>query len=201
MLSVWRLIIYNHDSPNERVLWLLGSGRRLAALRYSEALHDAFARTIGSLRGVTPSEFHISELSQDTDVAWTSQWVPHNTRQPPEGGWHWPKIRRTYRPRTPSRFQIAIWHDDRLCGVSVGYLNNTATVIDAVEGSPAPDCPLKGAILLIVLQAATFYAQGTGRAELWLMEPAPGLLTLYTRDYGFSLETPHRGRPYCCRRI
>jgi hypothetical protein len=164
-------------------------------------MHEAFERTSNSLHGVTPYEFRLTELSQLTDVAWASQWVPYNQRQPPDGGWDWPKIRRTYKPREPARFQVAIWTETILGGMAIGYLNNTATVIEAVEGSPAPGCPLKGAILLIALQAATFYAQCTGRVELWLMEPAAALLTLYTNGYGFSLETPSRGRPYCRRRI
>lgn len=174
-------------------------GRQRAAQRYRTALYNAQQAAISTLADTVSADFNLSGLTNRAVEAWSAQWV-NNNRQPPNGGWDWAEIRNNYRSKI-DKFEAAVWSDQTLSGLSIGCVNHTAVMVDAIEGHPSPSNPLKGQVLLIVLQAATCYAQALGREELWLMEPAGGLIPLYTETYGFSLEKTRQGTPYCRRRI
>lgn len=176
------------------------AGKRRAENRYIQARYDALRATTVTLEGSTRAPFLLTEMSRRAEEAWRQQWVPHNDREPPNGGWDWPAFRTRLRGHI-DRFEVAVWCGDLLCGLAIGTLSNSAAAIQAVEGSPVPGCPLKGDVLLIALQAVTCYAQVTGRGEVRIMEPAPALIPLYERGYGFALESPRRERPYCWRRV
>lgn len=175
--------------------------RANASQRYrvsnAEALHAAGV----TLEGATRSAFHLRAFSLSIVDLWETQWLPVNTRVLPDGGWDWKAIRDRY-SKEITRFEVAVLVSDRLCGLGIGYLNNTAAVLEAIESDPRDDCPLKGDVLLIVLQALTCYAQRTARDQIWLMEPAQGLRDLYQTVYGFSAvsQTPD-GREYCWKRV
>lgn len=180
------------------------SSKKREQHRYIQARSTAYQTTHTSLGGIIKSPFRLSEFTQKMEECWRQQWLPCLDRTPPNGGWDWPEVRTHYR-RHIDRFEVAIWSlDDKLYGLAIGKTNQTAVVIEALEGDPRKDCPLKGQLLLIFLQAATCYAQALNRPQLWLMEPANrDLEDRYVSDYGFVVEHP-RGkhqRPYCWREV
>jgi hypothetical protein len=100
-------------------------------------------------------------------------------------------------------FHCAVWADtQRLAGLALGVPNSTAVVLEGVENDPAPGNPLKGRVLLMILEAAACYAQLTGRKEIWALEPAnERLVDLYVTGYGFDLVTGKGHKPYCRKRV
>jgi hypothetical protein len=173
--------------------------RQKTVQQYNEYRFEALQRAAITLDTATKADFTLTEMTWTAIEAWKSQWTGVRSRDEPDGGWDWESIRTLFR-RDPKRFEVAVWSHDKLCGLAVGTLNKTATVVEVLEGHPDPTHPLRGEVLLIVLQAATTYAQRTGRPEVWLMEPAEGLIHLYEK-LGFSLETPKRGKRYCRRKV
>lgn len=180
------------------------SSKRREQHRFIQARSTAYQATHTSLGGVIRSPFRLTEFSAKMEEAWRQQWLPILDRTPPNGGWDWPEVRTHYR-RHIDRLEVAIWSlDDRLYGAAVGKTNKTAVVVEALEGDPRNDCPLKGQLLLIFLQAATCYAQTLGRSQLWLMEPASKELEdLYVSGFGFAIERPKgkNQRPFCWREV
>ncbi len=81
-------------------------------------------------------------------------------------------------------------------------LNNTACVIEMFEGSPNPHHSIKGMVPLVALEAASLYAQSTGRREVWLPSPANAMVLQYfLTGYGFELITPKKGVPFCRKEV
>lgn len=173
--------------------------RYAAAQKYQGFLFEALQAAGKSLSGSLKAEVILRPLSRSIIESWKLQWVA-NIRQPPNGGWDWEQAYNMCGDE-PSRFGVAIFVGERLCGLALLRLNNTAVVVELIERDPRDDCPLKGQVLLTTLQAATCYGQKAGREELWLCEPVEGMLPIYLEVYGFSLETPPSGKPYCRRRI
>lgn len=157
---------------------------------------------MGNLAGVLPPEMHVREITRAAGEAWQTQWRPINERTPPEGGWDWPDIWTDRKRHNTELFHAAVWFGGRLSGLALGVPNKTAVVLEGVEGDPNSDNPAKGLVLLTILEAATCYAQITGRQEIWLKEPAnERLVSLYVDGYGFELVTDKARKPYCRKRV
>jgi len=120
---------------------------------------------------------------------------------PPEGGWDWPEVRRSVRNK-PELLHGAVWMDDRLCGLFVGWTGQGAFQIAALEGDPRADCPLKGCILLIILETCSCYAQRLGLRELRILEPAnEKLISLYESSFGFRIVRKRNEPCYMVREV
>jgi hypothetical protein len=88
--------------------------------------------------------------------------------------------------------------ETELCGLSLMKLNHTACMVCMVEGSPNPHHLIKGMVLLVTLETAAMYAQGTGRRDVWIMGPIGDMVLHHLiQDYGFEIMAPGRGIPFC----
>lgn len=176
--------------------------RQQAAVRYLTKLCEAHHAAVQNLGGVLPHGLIVREITRAATEAWRQQWQPINRREPPEGGWDWPEIWTDRKRHHSEVFHAAVWAGDRLCGLGLGVPNNTAVVIEGVEGDPNSDNPAKGLVLLMILEAATCYAQLTGRREVWAREPAnERLVGLYVEGFKFELVTGKGHKPYCRKRV
>lgn len=178
--------------------------RQAVKQKYIAARGAAYRATVETLHGKIDAPFSLSEMSLRSDRAWSEQWVSHPSyeeRSPPNGGWDWPLWRHNY-INNLDRFELAVWSGDRLAGLALGTLTKQAHRLLVAEGDPRPENPARGQLLLIILQAATLYAQRTGRKQLHLVEPANQALTkLYTSVYGFTLVKVRGEAPYCMREV
>lgn len=171
--------------------------------RRIKALFDARQQACVNLAADIPVAFHISEMTNKSDEAWKSQWVPHSNRMPPDGGWNWPDYR-TAITYSVDEFSMAIWTEDesRLSALAVGKLTTKAVRLKAIERDPRPDCPLSGCALLIILEAATLYAQAMGREQVHLVDPVnQALVDLYENAYGFKCVNVGRTEAYCWKEV
>jgi hypothetical protein len=172
-----------------------------AKLRYINKQSEVMGVTLHALREHLPSDAVLKFMSMETDVAWYAQWRPYSKRVPPEGGWDWPELR-THFGKDPKSLCLSMWAQKELCGLMIARLNQTACAVERIEGSPVSNHPFRNRVLLVGLDVAARYAQGSGREEVWLIEPANDkLIRIYVEVYGFELVTTKQGQRICRRKV
>ena len=125
-------------------------------------------------------------------AAFTATWLGHQGRPVT---WDWAALSAKFQNVHPKCFNAAIWHDETLCGLAVGAVNQDRFVaLDFLEGNPDPTHPLKGQVIEIALTMAEAYKQLIGVPELRLHHVDPGLISSYTVQ-GFAL-APDLGDPH-----
>jgi hypothetical protein len=141
----------------------------------------------------------IRQMDRVACAKWQETWP--SQRSPPEGGWDWPAIHDLSRGKT-DEFCVAIWHDDTtLSGLFLLNVDDNSVRLEAVEGNPDENHPLKGSVVNIGIDVAERLADTLGRAEIWLVEPADGLIDLYVNDMEFELQEVGNGKRVCKRRV
>ena len=135
-------------------------------------------------------QFNISSWSNKAQRAFDTQWQPLERKL----DWKWDEIFETHRDF--DKLDMAIWSGEALCGLALGLTTGAALNLRFLEGSPNPDCPLKGRRILVALEASACYAQARGKKEIRLSPINSSLESLYRDTYGFDLEIPAKGEPY-----
>lgn len=171
--------------------------------RYMQLRAAAYANVTAGAEtaGVNSDAFRLTGLTTAALTVWERTWAPrvHDPAQP--GGWDWVQIAEVY-ARYPDAFQVAIWSDSALCGLSVGRPSrgHHYLAVDFLEGSPVRNRPLRGQVLPLVVAAASAYARILGATSLRLVNPLPGVIPLY-EQLGFTLVWGRGSGQYCERRI
>lgn len=111
----------------------------------------------------------------------------------------WPERVRRYRKH--KAFAMAMWSGERLVGMCLMKVSNSAVTVICVEGAPDDSCQFKGKRLLVALEAATNYAQVCGMDEIRIDPINDALARLYEDVYGFTLVSPRGQAPYYAKRI
>lgn len=96
--------------------------------------------------------------------------------------WDWEFGVRSYRKRYPNRFELALWYNSTLCGLSLGRpsYNGTRVRLDFIERVPHIHNPLKGRVTPITVTAYEVYARLIDAAEVRIIKPAEELITYYS---------------------
>ena len=163
-----------------------------AKKRYQESRETCRREAGLKLSKILGVDFHVSGWSGKGRDALATQWAANGASL---SVWDWNEIFR--RHHDPDRLDMVIWGtDDRLCGIGLGLTTGQAVDIRYVQGDPREGCPLKGKRTLIFLECAAGYAQLRGKAELRIEPKNQALINLYTKIYGFSLETPRGANAY-----
>jgi hypothetical protein len=129
--------------------------------------------------------------------AYRQQWESHSDRR---YAWPWAGIVAGIRRDEPSRFEVAVWSNDVLCGLAIGRTRMDYCRVDYLEASPNPDHPLKGRVAVVAAGAAIAYATTLGKNEVRLMNPLPAVVPHYLA-LGFALANPTDATQYCCWKI
>jgi len=159
---------------------------------------ELLARAWSDTEALQPS-VTIRLMDSGAAAKWGETWS--SDRTPPEGGWDWPAISDGCRGKTDD-FCIAIWHGGTtLCGVFLLAVRGIAVQLRAVEGNPDENHPLKGSVIAIGIDVAERFAGLLRRQEIWLVEPADGLIDLYVETFGYELAESDDGRRICKRRV
>jgi hypothetical protein len=146
------------------------------------------------------SDLDFRRVNDEAIEYWDKNWVPISRRCPPEGGWDWRAIHDGRRQKI-DEFCVAIWHQSTtLCGLCLLSIRDNSVRLEAVEGNPDENHPLKGYVVTIAIDIAERLADSMSRSEVWLVEPADGLVDLYVNGMGFSLYE-EAGRRVCKRRV
>lgn len=174
------------------------SRRAAAEARYSELRLAALARA-GDMfvPSSAPTPVRFATIAAAALDAWRRQWAAHPTRSV---AWPWDAMMSDYRRQHPSRFELALWSGDVLCGFAVGRTGSAYCSIEYLEGSPSAGHPLKGQVIPAGLTALLAYAAVLGKGEMRLVEPFAPLVPVYEAR-GFLLVKPKGERPYCVRKV
>lgn len=171
---------------------------RLRKSAYALVRDDAVAT------GLVSAALRLADCDPHTLSVWRTEWsAPHPSGW---GGWDWePLLRRAW--RHPSAFHLAIWSGKILCGLAVGRVSDrdrsgrrNAVSIDFIESAHDPRHPLRGAIASLVIDAANTYGRALQASHVRLVEPLPGVLSMYER-LGFGTVWQQGRALYCERRI
>ena len=172
--------------------------RAAAEARFGGLRSAALART-EELFGpsIAPNSIRFTTITSATLGAWQKQWAEHSARSV---AWPWTDMLADYRRHHPSRFELALWSGDVLCGLAVGRTGSAYCSIEYLEGSPLAGHPLKRQVIPAALTALLAYSAVLGKGEMRLVEPLAPLVPIYAAR-GFVLVEPRGERPYCVRRI
>ncbi|MBX5153221.1 hypothetical protein HJC04_11335 [Rhizobium sp. NLR8a] len=162
-----------------------------AKARYNQNRFDACHKAVTNLRGVIGVEFHISDLSRGALEAVNSQWGSSE--------FDWQRIHDVY--REPDCIKVAFWVGERLCALAIGTTSGQSLRFRFLEGSPDPNCPLKGVRILIALEVMALYGQMRGKRELVLEPINEKLIDVYENTYGFEVVRPAKGTAFCKKGI
>ena len=124
-------------------------------------------------------------------ISWFREnWENHSQRI---AEWDW-----SHSDHRPDKgVNVAIWHEDMLCGLASGELTANAVRLDFVEAFPGTN-PLKGSIIPIALTVCDAYANLTDREHLRVAGVSEDLVSIYER-FGFEVESK-RGNVHVMRR-
>lgn len=179
---------------------------RYAKLRYARMRREAYAAVqadeeVGRIAGIP---FRLADIDAHTLAVRERTWLmPHPSGS---GGWDWRIL--TDRVRADAAaFKAALWSQGVLCGLALGRPSNRAArgtrnrlSMHYLEGNPDSRHPLKGAVSMILLNAAQVYAGALGASSIRLVDPLPGALHVYL-ELGFEVERTADGMVYCVKEI
>ncbi|WP_444910285.1 hypothetical protein [Microbulbifer sp. TRSA005] len=146
---------------------------RSESRQYAQAALPQKYKAVVSLKGIDPRS-----------LARAKAWEASERR---EVDWNWTKGYEVYSLRYPKRFELAIWKDDILCGLSIGRpsYNGSRLRLDFTERAP-DNCPLRGQVMQINLLAAESYALRIGADEMRIMHPSNQELVNYYARHGYK---------------
>jgi hypothetical protein len=116
------------------------------------------------------------------------------------GTWDWTKEYSCYQKR-PNRFEVSLSRGG-LAALCYGQLSKHGTRVrlNLIEATPARPFPLDTQTLPVISIVAAAFADIVGAHELWVIDPAPGIESLY-RQQGFGAIEHYHGRRVGQRRI
>ncbi|MCI5166270.1 MAG: hypothetical protein D3903_09285 [Candidatus Electrothrix sp. GM3_4] len=125
----------------------------------------------------------------NTSIAyWEENWEKNSSRTPPNGGWDWNShYLYSQRRKVKLRYSLAIWYEEILCGMALGYASKGSAHlrIDLIEGAPDNNHPLRGSILPIIVDVSMDYALIEKKQKLIIANPVPDLIDIYSK-MGFT---------------
>lgn len=160
----------------------INKGFKEASDKYERLRHIAREVTLDTLSAMYQDYSKIELTGIDAKALIDSDnWLNMDCSRP-RAEWSWHDAKKTYSKRHPSRFELAIWYNKSLCGLSYGrpsYGKNRLR-IELIEGAPKIGNPLgPRRVVPITIMNATAYAGILGAKELRIMKPARTLIGYY----------------------
>lgn len=109
--------------------------------------------------------------------------------------WDWYRI---IKKRPIDRIEVAIWHDEQLCGLAFGHIQGVAASLTHLEGCPDRNHPLRGMITDLGISVLETQAFALELPETRLIDPDPALVERY-RSYGYDWVANPSGPDYLAK--
>ncbi|WP_444926406.1 hypothetical protein ACJJI4_21425 [Microbulbifer sp. TRSA002] len=157
-------------------------GLREAHERYEQLRSIAREVTQESLPDLYQDHANIRLLGIDSEAITASEAWCDMACSRPRAEWSWQEASAEYRKRYPKRFELSIWYQGNLCGLSYGRpsFGKSRMRIELIEGAPRSGNPLgPRRVVPITIMNATAYAGILGAKELRIMRPAQPLIGYY----------------------
>ncbi len=157
-------------------------GLRDAHQRYEQLRSIARDVTAESLSGSYQDHASIELAGIDSEALKASAgWLDMECSRP-RAGWSWQEAAKEYRKSFPKRFELSIWYNGKLCGLSYGRpsAGKARMRVELIEGAPRSGNPLgPRRVVPITIMNATAYAGILGAKELRIMRPSKPLISYY----------------------
>ncbi len=180
-----------------------GSKKIQAEREYSFIRYRVYKTVERELQYLFQKTIMLTSIDEKALKYWQKIWVPQNYRYPPSGGWDWRDEITKVRQTIPKRFELAIWHDEKLCGLALGKPSKGTShnAIYLMEGSPIKH-PLNALITRIVLEVGMAYAIALDKEYLMLVDPLEKMIKVYTKRYGFEFRTAkNHPKRFCIKKV
>ncbi|MBP0018954.1 MAG: hypothetical protein J7647_15575 [Cyanobacteria bacterium SBLK] len=152
-------------------------------------LDAVFEYVEGEFTRILDKPVRLSRIDDVALTAWSNTWKSNSDRELLNGSLSWIEKKQYNDKQYPEkrRFDVAVWSQDELCGLSLGYLSKDSTyhAIHYLEESLLLTQPLKGYILNIILVVGMEYAKLMRKKYLRLIEPNLELIEVY-KNLGFK---------------
>ncbi|KHD04788.1 hypothetical protein PN36_34835 [Candidatus Thiomargarita nelsonii] len=176
-----------------------------AKKQYNELRNKVYQKVEKELTDRFQKPVQLSHIDINALKAWQKEWCPRLAERKrfteEELFWNWVNTIREM-SNVPSRFELAIWSDNILCGLAIGKPSKgpAHNAIYRLQGSPIKH-PLEGKIITIAIKTGTEYARALGKKHLVLVEPLEHLVKIYQR-HGFTFKTSkHYPRRYSMKEV
>lgn len=159
--------------------------------KYQRIRQAVLAQTQEEFEQIEPRFVDHIELTEINEGALQAQ-EPWDVPIERQIGWDWRIVRDQYRRDHMARIELAIWHDDELCGLMLGKASDGKLVvkINYVQGGEA-DNPLKGYIVPIASRCAELFAVAIEADWIGIQDPIDDdELLEYYRELGFDEDDP-----------
>lgn len=151
-----------------------------AEKRYQSIRETALAASEGILKKEY-AELKLTIINQ-TALSASQQWEGHNKRHV---DWDWFNSYGAFKFRYPKRFEVAVWHKNKLASLTLGRptYHGSSLRLDFIEASPSER---EIAVFEIVIVAMRVYADMLGAREIRVMNPINETVKEYYASYGFD---------------
>jgi hypothetical protein len=153
-----------------------------AEKRYSELRKQALSATMS----VLDNKIILSEINPNALNA-TLLWSKSKIRIK---DWDWFEGYSSFKFRYPKRFEMALWHSNKLIGLTMGRptFYGSAMRLDIIEASP-PDIGDRPSIFESVLVAYGIYARLINANQIRIMNPVNDTVKSYYESFGYKYIT------------
>lgn len=151
-----------------------------AEKRYGE-IRDIAIQTAQQF--IEAKDFTLSKITREALIE-TKKWQSSKIRK---YNWDWLAEIQYYRSVYPKRFEVALWHNSNLVGISIGRptFNATGMRLDVVEASPR-DISDRPAVFDKIILAYEIYARMLGVSHIRIMHPVNSDVTRYYESFGYE---------------
>ena len=150
---------------------------KIAEDKYHNIRSLAYEITMEELPYQDKSLILLSEIT-DSAIHSFNSLSNHSERQV---DWDWKFGAEMYRKRYPNRFELAIWYNNNVCGLSLGRpsYNGTRVRLDFIERIATKN-PLVGRVTPIAVTAYEVYARLIDASQVRIIQPAEALIDYYS---------------------
>ena len=151
---------------------------------YQEAFNEVVA-TYAQADVLGGVELRLSAVDDVALSSWSSEWMGKSSKSK-HGEWHWDRMV-AKRIKRCKKFDLAIWGDGVLCGLSLGMISRGRKTIrmDYLQACPIKH-PLEKQITAIAVAVAISVAQRVGAEHVAIFNPVNEKVENHYRRFGFE---------------
>lgn len=158
---------------------------------YQEAFDEVVATYVeaGVLAGI---ELRLSPIDKAALAAWSTEWMGKSAKQK-HGEWDWEKMV-AKRIKRFKKFDLAIWGDGILCGLSLGLVTRGKKTVrmNYLQACPVKH-PLEKQIAAIAVAVAIAVGQRVGAEHVAIFNPVNEKVESHYRKLGFEKRKIYKG--------
>jgi hypothetical protein len=155
----------------------MNTSHKIAEEKYRNIRSIAYEITMEELPYQDKKSILLSEITDSAIFSFNSLSRQHERKV----DWDWKFGAQMYRNRYPNRFELAVWYNNTVCGLSLGRpsYNGTRVRLDFIERVSGANA-LKGRVTPIAVTAYEVYARLIGASQVRIIRPAEALITYYS---------------------